>query len=429
MITAWLIDSKYGLRGISRGFVQVFLLIYACVFFLGVPNAYDNLLLEDPLAARQFLLGSLSVIPVVTCSAIGFLALIRRRSTGAGRTESTRKNPSKKIMWACVILGTAIFAWYLWQTRRAIPLIDTLRGANPTEATRLRRNALADLKPASLATLFQYTRDFLLPTAAAFSFIGWLSTPRLRSGVLAIVTLSIAALSAVATLEKSPLINLALMLGAIFAVAPNRPPRWLIVSLIGVCTTGVFLLTKLTNASDRTFGNLVEGLYRRVVLGPAAVASEYFAWAPKVSNGYLRGSGLPLLHNFSSRGTVDVPREIYRFMRPAETTPGSANGAFHAMAWVEFGWIGVIASAACVGIILVGIGVLIERSHHSEVRLVAVGLTTVAIMKAVSTSLNSSLFGVGLGYVDSVAIILIIDWFASRRTRGITLREHLRRRP
>lgn len=414
-----LLDSRFGPDGIGRGLVRTFLFSFSLVFFLGVPTAYDNERLLDADAARNFVLASLSVIPIVAASATGTWVLFRRIAVGKVQRKDLPTDPSRVLLGFCVGAGTIVFAWYVWQTRHAIPLIDTLRGANPIEAANLRHDALAGLRPASLAVFFQYARDFLLPIAAMLSLLEWLHDKRICLGIMAIVVSLIAALSAVLTLEKSPLVNLALMLGVTVVVAPNRPPRWILAAFTGISGAGVLFLTKLTNASDRTLGNLLEGLYRRIVLGPAEVASEYFAWAPKASNGFMHGAGLPVLHHFAARGSVDVPREVYKFMRPTEAVVGSANGAFHAMAWAEFGWIAVFVSAACVGVVLVGVGVLTLGARHHAIEIIIIGLTVVTILKSMSTSLTSSLLGIGFGYADTVAVLVLLYWFMSRSNQAL----------
>ena len=319
-------------------------------------------------------------------------------------------------MWFAGATGLFILVWYVWQTRHAIPLIDAVRGANPAESARLRHDALAGLRPASLAALFQYDRDFLLPIASILSVLGWLERKRTSTALTALFVCSLATLAGILTLEKSPLVNLAIALVAGLLLFPQRPSRWLISVWVALVALGVLMLTKLTNAPDRTLGNLLEGLYRRIVLGPAEVAAHYFSWAPTQSGGFLHGAGLPVLHHFAARGPIDAPREVYKFMRPGETVVGSANGAFHAMAWADFGWVSVIVASLIVGGILVVVGVLSSRMSDGALRTTLLCLTIVIIGKTMSTSLTSSLLGIGLNFVDTVVILYAIDRLTARRS-------------
>ena len=390
------------------------LIFFSCVWisfiFFGLPRSFSMIHQQDVLAANRFRTASLISLPIIILISALVEILMNKYFVSEGNKLSSSKPEVRAVSalaTAGLLLGTFIFSVYIFKIWNGIPLVNALNGSGPENLLLLRRESLAKLSPPVLASLVQFTRDQLFPAVSAVFILVYLQHRTLKAGLLALLSVTLSVSISVINLEKSPLINLTVLyLSVVFMGAPKF--KKILVWLWLPVAASILFLTKITNAPDRTFSNLFYGISKRVFLSPAEIAGEYFVWAPRFSNGFLRGSGLPLFHHFSTLGSVDAPSKVYSFLLPGSTN-GSANGAFHAMAWAEFGWTGVVIAGIVAGIVMSLFSKLLQLFVSVELRVVATALTFVAVLKLVSTSLQSSVLAIGFSFLDLLFFLFIAD--------------------
>lgn len=393
-----------------------FLILYQ-IFFWGVPRTFYSLRNNDSSSAMAFLLCSILVPLVTGISWRQSDKVLARFFRPKGKINSNSETCNRLIFRFVALLllvSLAIVMVYFAQVRSTLALWGMLSGERYEELLLLRQGSMASLTPSILPVLVQFVRDFLLPLCVIFSLCLSASRGFLRDRFLVATSFIFALIVSLSNLEKSPIVNLLLL--TILAVSLLRreiPYRLLVASVFagGIAVVG---LVKVSNAADRTLLNLFEGIFRRTALAPAEVAGQYFLWAPGNSGGFLRGAGLPFLHNFSPRGTIDAASVVYTFMRPADTLQGSANGAFFSMAWVEFGWTSALLSMVLVGFMLALYERVSLHFRHEHVSIALLCLVMVSIVRLYSTSVTSSLLGVGFSLIDTVLLLLIFDRFSTR---------------
>jgi hypothetical protein len=384
--------------------------VWIFFIFFGLPRSYSMIHQQDVLAANRFRAASLIILPIVILTSALVEILMNKYFVSEGNQLSRGKPKAEAISalaTAGLLIGTFIFCVYIFKIWNGIPLVNALSGSGSENLMLLRSESLSKLSPPILASLVQFTRDQLFPAVSAVFILVYLQHRTFKTGLLALVSVALSVVISVINLEKSPLINLTVLyLSVVFMGAPKF--KKILVWLWLPVGASILLLTKITNAPDRTFSNLLYGITKRVLLSPAEIAGEYFVWAPRFSNGFLRGSGLPFFHHFSTLGAVDAPSKVYSFILPGSTN-GSANGAFHAMAWAEFGWTGVVIAGIVAGIVMSLLCKLLQLFLSVELRVVATALTFVAVLKLVSTSLQSSVLAIGFSFLDLVFLLFLTD--------------------
>lgn len=387
------------------------------IFFWGVPNAYNNLTEAQPSAARAFLLSVLFIPPLTGASWRLCHKILDRTVPERSSATATKHVSAERIFYLIIFLlglAFAILIAYVVQIRSSLAFWGMLSGFRYEELAVLRKESLSSLTPSILPILVQYSRDFLLPICVILSIFLCISRRHRIDYIVFVMSFALAFFAAVANLEKSPMLNLGVL--TVFAVGflhGNIPKRIIVVSTIGAGSLLLFFV-RVSNAADRTLMNLLEGIFRRTVLAPAEIAGQYFLWAPTYSEGFLYGAGLPFFHNFSARGTVDVASEIYTFTRPNDVIQGSANGAFFSMAWVEVGWTSLILSILLVGMVLAVYDHFTARYFSKPTSAALLALTIIAVIKLYSTSITSSLLGVGFSLIDVTLLLALFDLLSRR---------------
>ena len=242
-----------------------------------------------------------------------------------------------------------------------------------------------------------------------------------------IASISLGLFMSMATLEKSPAARFIIVLAVAWYSSSQRIRIRSLIPVFVLAVAFPYFATKATNGSGNTVGTLSNAIAKRVFISPAETAYNYFEWAPQHSGGFLWGRSLPFVSKLVPGGTYDLPAGIYRFMFPDNgDLSGSANGAFHANAWVEGGSFGVIGIALFLGCALAVLQTLIDNVSIAGLR---EGLLAVFVSQAVllnSTSIFDSVLTGPLGALDLVVFVGIVGVVRTLRVRTADSRDSTR---
>lgn len=300
------------------------------------------------------------------------------------------------VLW--IIVGLGLLGYYISYAGTP-PLVDLLKGARGTALATAREGALVNLSNPLVAYGFNFARLYVLPVAAAALVVHWTRVRTLASGIAALGLLCIALLAAALTLEKSPVMRLAVVVGLAVALGSRIRVRlrW---SLLAVLVSACFPVLVISASNPGSSLSEVLRLFAdRIFIDPARVVFFYLDWAPKYSGGFLGGRLLPFVGSRAGP-SVPVTQIISSRIFPNATVQGNANVAFVGNFWVDFGWWGVVLGSVFTGCALACIQRVLDAMRESALGIAVAALFAVQVAFLTLTSVFDSVLSIGLGVLD-----------------------------
>ena len=341
-----------------------------------------------------------------------------RLSSLVTRSCVPERSSQSKNLWALLFAFTAL-AWFVLAVRGNLPILKKVSGGTTTEIMIARNEALTARSGTALAYVFEFTRNFLLPVMSATALLAYKRVRDFTNGVLAITVLSVSFVASVLTLEKSPLIRLMAVCLIALAWEARRVSRR--ATVLGIALIGVTFLVLVrvgigNGHTENELGRVIDAAWQRVADGPTKIAGDYFAWHAETESAYGLGRSTSIVSRLMDAPAVDPSSLVYRYADPDAVVQGSANGAYFAQLWVDFGWYGILIGSMLVGAGIAIIQHIIGRVTELSVRYALYGLFAVQTAFLVLTAASESIFSVGFGALDLIVLTLI--WEALNRQRS-----------
>ena len=372
------------------------------IVLLGLPANYARLRDESPHHALTMVTAVLLSYVLV----VGTMIVIESRSRR--RTDSRVRVRPRYLgaMFAFAVFVLLVFV----AVASPLPIVAWLQGVGGRELDSLRDQSFASLQPQLVAYLFGLVRIVVLPFLAAVLTVRAIEGRGLRRWAMAGGVVLLALFATMATVEKSlvPRLVLVVLIATVLAGATRRRPAL----AVGATVVGIgfpFLIARASNSASTSTVELFEAIVRRVVVLPGEVVFEYFRWTG--DNGHLMGATLPYVSKAVPGGTVDIAGEVYDAAFSAGPgVSGHANGAYTAFLWADFGWPGVILGSIFVGLVLVGFERVLRSTAATASGKALRAVVFVQVLQLPSTSVFSALLVFPFGLIDLT--IVVLGWHA-----------------
>ena len=305
-----------------------------------------------------------------------------------------------------IVIGFGILGYYISYAGTP-PLVDLVSGTRGSALAIARQNALVDLSNPRVAYSFNFARLYVLPVASAALVVQWTRVRTRASGVAALGMLGVAVVAAALTLEKSPVMRLAVIVGLAFALGSGIRVRlgWSVLLILGSACFPLLVLS--ASNPESSLGEVLRLFADRIFIDPARVIFFYLDWAPRDSGGFLGGRLLPFVGSRAGPA-VPVSQIISSRIFPTATVQGNANAAFVGNFWVDFGWWGVIVGSMFTGCALACIQRVLSAMRGSVLGVAVGALFVVQVAFLTLSSVFDSLLSIGLGVID--VLVLAYLW-------------------
>ena len=371
----------------------VFAVAYPVFVMTGVPDMTE----------QHF--GSAGVDRLPFASAVAYACVLGgARAVGSlGKAQRLRRLVRTSALQRVVVVISILFGLgllgYYMSYAGTPPLFRLLQGARGPELARARQSALVDLSNPLVRYGFNFVRLYVLPVAAAALVVQWTRVRTLSSAIASLAMFSLALFAAALTLEKSPVMRLAVVVGLAVALGSDirLKLRWM---LLGVLVAACFPIVVLSLSNPGSGLSAVLRLFiDRIFIDPARVIFFYLDWAPENSGGFLGGRLLPFVGGRAGPA-VPVTQIISSRIFPTATVQGNANVAFVGNFWVDFGWWGVVIGSVFTGVALACIQRVLDAMRASALGLAVAALFAVQVALLTLTSVFDAVLSVGMGLID-----------------------------
>ena len=413
-----LIGSVSGLLDVRKvSLVGVFTWSYAIFVLIPLPSIVRNGIGINGLSPLTFCLATTSAFLVTLATCLIVMQCLGRISP----MRATRNvgGLSRSSVVLALIFALGALAWFVLVVRGDLPIVRKFSGSTSQEVLLARNAALTARSGTAVAYVFEFTRNFLLPVLSATVILEYKRVRDFINGVVAITVLTISFLASVLTLEKSPLIRLIVVCLVASAWEARHVSRRAVVLSIALVGVSFLVLVRIGIGNGHTnneLGRVVDAAWQRVADGPTKIAGDYFAWHEETGSAFGLGRSTSILNRLLDSEVVDPSSLVYRYADPEAVVQGSANGAYFAQLWVDFGWCGILIGSLVVGAGIAMIQQIIGRVTDPSMRYALFGLFAVQTAFLVLTAASESIFSAGFGALDLIALILI--WESCNRQRS-----------
>lgn len=258
----------------------------------------------------------------------------------------------------------------------------------------LRVNGLESHISPVLTLLYSYSRALFFPVYAAVATSLWL-LGRLRT-LHWLVIVGGAACFSVLTAAKAPLAFT--LAGVLLAAYLTRPRAVGLGKLTGLFAVALFVPALIYPLVRGATGGEVltvalENLWRRATYVTSVTGAMHFDAFPNTHDFVGFGSNRILAAISGSRSFATSAWMFDRYM-PGQIHGGTANTAFFASFYSDFGVVGVVGGAILVGLILLGLQLFFDRSRPRDA--LAIGFHAAAMIAAMQLMM-SNFYSVALG--------------------------------
>lgn len=261
----------------------------------------------------------------------------------------------------------------------------------------LRVNGLESHISPLLTILYSYSRALLFPVYAAVATSLWLVGRLRRAHWLAIV--GGAACFSVLTAAKAPLaFTLAGVLLAAYLTRPGAVGLGKLTTLFAVALFIPALIYPLIRGSSggEVLTVAVENLWRRMTYVTSVTGAMHFDAFP-ATHGFAGFGSNRVLATITGTPSVATSEWMFDRYMPGQIHGGTANTAFFASFYADFGVAGVVGGAIVVGLCLLGLQLFFDRSRPRDA--LAIGChaaTMIAAMQMMMTNFYSVALGRGM---------------------------------
>lgn len=310
--------------------------------------------------------------------------------------------------WVLLSLCFALTVAYLLEVR-TVPIFYLIRNPGEFLEAALLREDSFKLLNSPLSYFYYVARGFFYPVVILLSFGAYLKL-RTRQWL---VTLWISGVSglffASLSLAKSPVAVIALLMGVFYYLYRNGniSRKALALVLVLILLFPVVVLTyAYADESVDTWIALTAIGYRLFYL-PAEVVYYYFEVFPGQTP-YLHGKSVDKFARLMGVKPFDTANAVGVYAYPQGLESVSANGAFIADLYADFGIWGVVLGGVVTGIIMQSVQIFLLRRGKTIVTLTAFSYLLIAFWLLNSTSLPIVLAS------DGVLFMLLAVWLLER---------------
>jgi hypothetical protein len=386
----------------------MFVTAYLLMIILPTPLVYA----DHPTTARNTYLFATMVSFLCTITGVVFIYLnfprgmasIRHWLARPIKTDNSARRMSILLFLICFLL---LFG-YVRQIG-TLPIQQALLGGNSTlELAQAREDSLK-LISGRIVYVYALLRSVLFPYVAMLSVI--IASTTARPIWLAIATLSIFGnvVMASATLEKSPLAASFIMLCFTWLLLrrkPLSPKRLFLIALVALAFPAFILLA--VYQFDIPFSSLVDALWERLFIVPAEVLYFHFEYFPSMHE-FLWGRTLPFLSKLLPGGPFAITNELCLYIIPDTAILScSANAAYPAALWADFGWLGIIIGSFIVGGMIQGLQFVTQALPKSGPTVVLQAFLAFQVIFLTSAALPDVIFANGMGYATALTLVILL---------------------
>jgi oligosaccharide repeat unit polymerase len=246
-----------------------------------------------------------------------------------------------------------------------LPVIQALRGGRSSLELAQSREDAFKLLPHALKSSVSYLRTMLFPFSTLMLFVVTLHMRHWYWRLTFLLSLSGNLLLAGATLEKSPVMALIVILSITWFIDRGRRISSRSLLLIGLCGLAfpIFVLFAISGFNAE-WGRVADNLVYRIFYAPTQVVLAYVDY---FANGapFLYGRTLPIISKYLPGGTIWIENIISMRYFYSGIDSGNANAGYPAYLWADFGWIGVVIGAFWAGVALQIVQAFIVRLPKS----------------------------------------------------------------
>lgn len=296
------------------------------------------------------------------------------------------------------------------RTVGTLPIQQIIQGGSTRlELAQARENALK-LVEGRIVYVFELLRNMLFPYIAMLSIaIASTTTKRIW---LFIVVISVLGnlLIASATLEKSPVMASAIMLGFTWLLLNRKPLSLKGILLIGpVALAFPIFVVSAASQFNLTTGEVIQAILERIFFVPTDVLYFHFDYFP-LKEDFLLGRTLPFISKLIPGGPFPITNKVCLYMIPDATiTSCSANSAYPGALWADFGWVGIVFGSFLVGVVIQSLQLLTQALPKSAPTLVLQAFIAFQVIHLTSAALPDVIFSNGIGYATILTLILLLN--------------------
>jgi hypothetical protein len=386
----------------------VFVLSYSLMILLPLPFIYTDYAYP---ARKNFLLAT--TVSFV-CTLVGIILMHYCFPSSPKGVQRWLSKPFcipmmlKIVSVILLVLCIGIFILYIKQVG-SLPLLQAIRGGRTALELALAREAALKLIPGRIVYVYTLNRNVLFPYTTLLLLVLAIALRSWRWKLLFGVSLAVNMFLAAATLEKTPVAALVIMLALAWLLARGQKPsfaKMLPVAVVAfVFPVFVYLAAYQFNIDAR---RVVSGIVRRLLYLPGEVLYHYFSYFPD-RHDFLFGRTLPYISKLYIDGPFPILNTICLYMQP-ETPLRScfANAAFAGFSWANFGWAGIVIGSFSAGMAIQGVQVLIMCLPKSVSTIVFQAMFSYFTTILSYTSLGDLLDPAGRGFVIILTLLIVL---------------------
>ncbi|MDM3888179.1 hypothetical protein QSV36_21630 [Pseudomonas sp. BCRC 81390] len=281
---------------------------------------------------------------------------------GQFRPGAVRVIVSSRLFNLCVWSFFFVFAFYTYYTAPSIPLISAIQGAGADELSQQRGDFFKGRT--GFETILLYLSTIFTTVLIPYSLVVMF----LKKSPLRYLFLFVAFVFCISFLQKSLFLNVFLPVMVCFALAGKLSLKSLALCLalaISVLMAAVFLSLGGGEAGEINAGGAPLAEYFSAKYLPSG-ARDYFIWRAFAvplftatdtllvqteifKNDFLMGSTSLLISALTGMERVNIERYVFQHQFGSWNEIANANAVYITDAYVNFGWVGVIAFSMLVG--------------------------------------------------------------------------------
>jgi len=253
-----------------------------------------------------------------------------------------------------LVIVTVSFAFLLGYIvyMGSLPVLDAITGKKSGADLLLAREHALKLLPKHIGYAVGYLRKMIFPFATVMTMALALTEKRMIWKLIFIVTLTGNFLIASATLQKSPVGELFIVLVLSWLIIRGRQLslKWLVILGMTGLIFPIFVIAAVYQfdiESQRILGAII----KRLFYAPSEVLLAYIDYFPKHSD-FLSGSTLPHIYRAFTEGRPWIENIIGRHYFYSGIDSINANAGYLAYLWVNFSWVGILIGGFFFGILL-----------------------------------------------------------------------------
>ncbi|HWR14183.1 MAG TPA: O-antigen polymerase [Terriglobales bacterium] len=311
----------------------------------------------------------------------------------------------------CLVLGALVFtAYYIYEVN-TVPLFYLLRNPGDyLELVTLREESFK-LLDSRFTYIYFILRSVLYPFLILVTLGCYLRTRERLWFVLFSVTTFMGLFFASLSLAKAPVSIIFAVIGLFtYLYRRGKLGKKLVITILVLVLLFPFFVVLGISTDSVTVQMATLALASRVFYMPAEVVYYYFEVFPQQTN-FLHGRSIDKLARALGEAPFPIENHVGTYAYPQYQDTVSANGAFIAYLYADFGVAGVLLGGILAGFVMQSVGIWVIRRRKTIITIAAYAFMMYAFWFLHSISLAVVIASNG------VALIIILTVLLSR-TRG-----------